>query len=89
MKNNNRPDIELSMKFLCPKCHFSKIISRKTINSIKTNEFQNNSLFKCDKCSTEMHPYQVIADFKLIYHFVNEFNCRLFSLSQYFILTIY
>ena len=63
MEKNNMPNIELSMRFLCPKCNFSKVISRKTINSIKPNEFQDNPLFKCDKCNTEMHPYQVIADF--------------------------
>ena len=63
MIKNSMPDIELSMRFLCPKCNFTKVISRKTINSIKPNEFQNNPIFKCDKCNTEMHPYQVIADF--------------------------
>ena len=57
------PDIELSMRFLCPKCNSTKVISRKKINSIKPNEFQNNPIFKCDKCKTKMHPYQVIADF--------------------------
>lgn len=63
MERNNIPDIELSMRFLCPKCHFTKVISRKTINSIKPNEFQDNPIFKCDKCNTKMYPYQVIADF--------------------------
>ena len=63
MRRENIPDIELSMRFLCPKCHFTKVISRKTINSIKAKEFQNNPIFKCDKFKNEMQPYQVIADF--------------------------
>lgn len=61
----NKPiiDIQLSMKFECPNCKKAKIISKKQMDSIKREKFNDNKIFVCDKCDEKMYPTEVIADY--------------------------
>lgn len=58
-----KSDIKLSMRFVCPKCHASRIISQDIIKNMKEEEFKNNKLFICEKCNKRMYPHQVLADY--------------------------
>lgn len=62
-KNNFKYNLNMSIKFVCPKCNNTKIISQEKIQSIKKEEFANHKIFKCSKCNIRMNPREVIADF--------------------------
>ena len=62
-KDNLKFNLNMSIKFVCPICDNTKIISQEKIESIKKDEFANNKIFKCSKCNTRMIPIEVIADF--------------------------
>lgn len=62
-KNNFKYNLRMSIKFVCPICNSSKVISQQKIQSIKREEFANNEIFKCPKCNIRMNPSEVIADF--------------------------
>ena len=57
------PGLKLSMRFVCPNCHSTKVIPRETFNKMTNDTFKNNPIFMCNKCNIRMNPTEVIADF--------------------------
>lgn len=62
-KNNLKYNLRMSIRLVCPNCNNTKIISQERIQKIKKEEFENNEIFKCNKCNIIMNPTEVIADF--------------------------
>lgn len=53
----------MSIKFQCPKCNSTKLISRETIQRLDSNNFKDNEIFKCKKCNIRMNPITVEVDY--------------------------
>ncbi len=62
-KNNLKYNLRMSIKLVCPNCNNTKIISQERIQKMKKEEFENNEIFKCNKCNIIMNPTEVIANF--------------------------
>ena len=62
-KNNLKYNLTMSIRLVWTNCNNTKIISQERIQKIKKEEFENNEIFKCNKCNIIMNPIEVIADF--------------------------
>lgn len=62
-KRNKQIDISLSIKFVCDKCGFTRIVPQSEFQKMNNQSFHNNKLFICDKCNIRMTPVSVEADF--------------------------
>lgn len=56
-------NISLSIKFVCPRCGFSRLVPQNEFKKMTEETFQNNKLFICDNCKIRMNPTSVEADF--------------------------
>lgn len=63
MKRHSIPNITMSLKVECPKCHKSKLIPREVLQTMSEEEFKEGKLFLCDKCKIKMHPVSVEVDY--------------------------
>ena len=51
------------MKFKCPICGFTRLISKSEFDKITEKTFKNNKLFFCDNCNIHINPISIEADF--------------------------
>lgn len=58
-----KSDIKVSIKFVCPNCNNTKILTQEEFNKVKDNELRLNQISICDKCGNGMFIHQVLADF--------------------------
>lgn len=63
IQKNKKLDIKMSIKFQCPKCNSTKLISRETIQHLDPNNFKDNEIFKCKICNIRMNPITVEVDY--------------------------
>lgn len=60
----NKPiDIRMNIKFKCSKCGNEKLISRETIQSLDSDTFKDNIIFKCQNCNIRMDPVTIEVDY--------------------------
>ena len=59
----NKINISLSMKFVCDKCGFERLVPENEFKKMTQETFKNNKLFICDNCNTRMTPKTIEADF--------------------------
>lgn len=62
-KKYKKNNLKMSIRLVCPNCNNTKIISQERIQKIEKEEFENNEIFKCNKCNIIMNTTEVIADF--------------------------
>lgn len=62
-KKNQKPNISMSIKFVCPKCGNFKLIPQSTFQKMNNDTFKNNSIFLCDKCKIRMTPITIEVDY--------------------------
>lgn len=63
LKRNKFVEFKLSMRFVCSRCNYTKVIPREILDNIKPEEFANNKIFICPNCNIRMNPTEVLADF--------------------------
>ena len=59
----NKINISLSMKYVCDKCGFERLVPESEFKKMTQETFKNNKLFICDNCNTRMTPKTIEADF--------------------------
>ena len=61
--NKKNINFSMSIKFLCPICGNTKIISQSTFQKMNNKMFKDNLIFLFDKCKMKMKPITVEVDY--------------------------
>lgn len=62
-KYKNISNIQMAIKFKCPKCGFERLVPRERFQEMTEETFKDNKLFICNNCKIRMNPVTVEVDY--------------------------